>query len=569
MKEFNSLNKSPASGRGVFPLMLLIAIVLHGILLVLPIAADSEKSKASKEEQKKNQVPLPPSPLPQSTPQLSENLSASKPNQVAQRTSRQQQLAPQLSTNRTTSTPNRATQQIPLQQDLTSQLFSNRTIPTLDRGYPSTFLQPQATPQLSNNQIASSFTNPTVPQASQQTPFQPASTRSQPITSAVSQWRQESNTQSSSLSNPQNQPTTTTSSQEQKPASSTSPASQEQNQLTTSPASQEPNQPTTSSSSQEPNQPTTSPSSQEQNQPASSTSSQEQNQPATSPASQEQNQPASSTSSQEQKQSNSSAHQKSALTSLETFFRGFPYYLGSWITSGGVLKPKFNDSVYIYHTEDNLKEVATNFERQLQEQGFTITTKTDEDAFRVYQVSRGDKTRFLHLVAHDKKTAIFLDSESHNLDNLKNDRIGNRETALVKFYENFKEKITDNQDLQLQKLKQSDLDSFPQPEALQKVNKETGDLELGKLLDKILLDRLEAITSPSQPISPEKLASTVSSELSKGEEGFKFEQVGTYGGGNLYEVTKGDFKIYMILVSTQNGEVPRTGILLSRNDPRE
>ncbi|HAG79712.1 MAG TPA: hypothetical protein DCL61_00780 [Cyanobacteria bacterium UBA12227] len=377
-------------------------------------------------------------------------------------------------------------------------------------------------------------------------------------------------------SSPSQQPTSQISSNQTNATSDKEELSEQKSdpKLATNQTTAKPNitKTTNESSSQKPSTSTRQPSStssvsqSEPNSNPESSSNPPQNQTSASiPTFSQQQTPDVSSSIPEPQQPLDTSQQKPGLTSMGNFIRGFPYYLGSWLTSGGILNPKFNDSTYIYYTIDELQDVARNFEKQLKDKGFTIITKTEQDNFKVYQVSKGEPIQFLHLIYKDGKTAIFVDNKIHSLEELQIKETPKKSDFISDFYDAFKQKIRDNQDLQLKKIRPSDFDQLSQSETLQKLNRQTDNVE--QIIETLLLDRLEVITSPSQPISPEQLASRISSELSKGEDKFKIEKVGTYGDGELYEIKKDDLKIYMILVSTNAGEVSRTAILLSQNDP--
>ncbi len=486
--------------------MLLIALALHGVFLLLPIGGGTKTPESSEEEEKPVQVQ--PSPSAQLNPQLSNDPTALGLNgQLPSRPN----LTPQLSNNQILS---RTDSQRLLQQKLAAQLADTNNL--LDSGRKTV--------------VRSNASQPNRQTRSQSTSSRRQSTPHRQGTSAVDRWRQQSARQQAAAEPPSNR------SQEQRPATAQSATNQSQQQRPSGVS-------TFSNQSQNPTPPPP---------PAQAQPSE------TARASREQQPP------------QTSLQQKPALISPGTFFRDFPYYLGSLMTSGGILQPKFNDSKYIYHTSDSLKDVAEHFEKQLKDKGFTLEATTNEDNFKVYKVSRDNTSQFLHLVSQDEKTAIFLDSESQSLDELKNqEKTEDAQPELVKFYDTFKQKVINNPELQLQKLEQSDLERFPEADALRNINEKTDNVELDRFLEKLLLDRLEVITSPAKPIPLEQLTSTISSELTNGEDMFKVEQVGTYGGGNLYEVTKDDnFKIYMILVSTQDKKIPRTGIILSKDDPR-
>jgi hypothetical protein len=458
MKPFDSYKNSSTAGRSFFVPMLLVAIALHGIFLLIPIAGDTDSPEVLEDEEEETQAESQPFASPQLTPSLpEEGEEAVEPEQPTAA----RNLAPQ-QTERLQATAEAA------------------------RGYYADSARTYySAPGYSSQQTAPQ------PQQTAPQPQQRATRQSPP--SPAPETSQAASAPASPAPSPEEERTVPTFSQEQS------------SDVASAPSTSQPPEP--------------------------------------SP----------------QPQSNS--------TTSETFLQNFPYYLGSLINSGGVLKPKFNEFNYIYYTGDNLKEVADSFKKQLENRDFSVTTETDEENFKVYEVKKGDVTRFLHLISQGGKTAIFLDSEARSLEELEREEAGEEQPAIVQFYDMFKQKIRENEELSLQELQPSDLDRFPESDTLRKVNAEPDELELE--VDKLLLDRLEAITSPSQPMSPEELASTIETQLSEGEEEFQLEEVGDYGGGKLYEVTRDEFKVYLILVSTEGEEASRTGMLLSKTDPRQ
>ncbi|MCP2729947.1 hypothetical protein [Limnofasciculus baicalensis] len=277
--------------------------------------------------------------------------------------------------------------------------------------------------------------------------------------------------------------------------------------------------------------------------------------------------------------------QPTVSTTLNNFSKGFPFYFGSLLTSGGIIKTEFDNQqkpAYIYHTTDELDKVATEFKKELEAKGFTIKEETKESNFQVYRATKDGKDQFIHFVNKDKKTAIFMDDNIYKLDEIENKSPENKPSIVVDFYEAFKKNIRNNSDLQLEKIKTSDIDLLRKNEALKNLSKTTEEVEI----EQLLLDRLQVTTSLTKPLDLKQTAETITTELNKGDKPFTFTKVDGYGGDNLalYEVKQGELKIYMILtsipeiekVSTQADKVesqpdklPRTAILFTKKDPRQ
>ncbi|MGF1480952.1 MAG: hypothetical protein ACFB4I_15945 [Cyanophyceae cyanobacterium] len=248
-------------------------------------------------------------------------------------------------------------------------------------------------------------------------------------------------------------------------------------------------------------------------------------------------------------------------TSSSIFTQSFPYYPGSWLTSGGILKPEFKDADYVYYTTDSLEQVATNFESQLTDRAFTETVETDRENFKVYRVSKNGVTQYLHLLEEDGKTAIFLGSDPRNLSEIaketQNDTVVESSwLTRLKFYFTFKEQIQNNTELPLQPLDFSEAEA-PWLKNLQEVDEK----------NKFLMKNLKAIATPAQTLRPEQLAGTIGQQLNKAGD-FELEKVDDYRDGALYEIVNGEFQVYMLLVPTQEEEDRRIAIVFSEEDPR-
>ncbi len=69
------------------------------------------------------------------------------------------------------------------------------------------------------------------------------------------------------------------------------------------------------------------------------------------------------------------------------------------------------------------------------------------------------------------------------------------------------------------------------------------------------------------PLTPQDITSSLETQLSSQK--FGFNKIGNYGGVPLYEVTKGDFKRYLIFVPGKDEQGELTAIVVSKDYPRE
>ena len=241
-----------------------------------------------------------------------------------------------------------------------------------------------------------------------------------------------------------------------------------------------------------------------------------------------------------------------ASHSSKTFSQSFPYYLGSFLASGGLLKSQFDRSDYVYHTTDNLEKVADHFESQLAKRGFTQTLETEQENLKVYQVSKKGETQFLHLFSEDGKTAILLSPEAQKQEELKSNNQEAKSAWLtkLKFYFAFKD-IKTNPELGLEDLN-SDFEGDSQLKEFKNIERQ----------NKFLFRKLKAIAPAN--LSPDQLATKINRQLTTGENAFNLEKVAPYAGGDLYKITQADFEAYIVFVPMEK----RTAILFSETAPR-
>ena len=78
--------------------------------------------------------------------------------------------------------------------------------------------------------------------------------------------------------------------------------------------------------------------------------------------------------------------------------------------------------------------------------------------------------------------------------------------------------------------------------------------------------RFEFLKKAVLPLTPQEIFSALETQLSS--QNFRINKIGSYGGGPLYEVTKEDFKCYLILAPGTDEQGSITAIVVSQDDPR-
>jgi hypothetical protein len=78
--------------------------------------------------------------------------------------------------------------------------------------------------------------------------------------------------------------------------------------------------------------------------------------------------------------------------------------------------------------------------------------------------------------------------------------------------------------------------------------------------------RFNFLQKAVSPLTTQNIISALEKQLNKLE--FHFAKIDTYGGGPVYEVTKGDFKRYLIFAPGKNEQGNITAIIVSQDYPR-
>jgi hypothetical protein len=78
--------------------------------------------------------------------------------------------------------------------------------------------------------------------------------------------------------------------------------------------------------------------------------------------------------------------------------------------------------------------------------------------------------------------------------------------------------------------------------------------------------RFSFLQKAMTPLTTQDISSALEAQLKSLE--FSFDKKGTYGGGPFYEVTKGDFKRYVILAPGKDEQGTLTAVIVSQDYPR-
>ncbi|HEY9833000.1 MAG TPA: hypothetical protein V6D26_20780 [Stenomitos sp.] len=238
------------------------------------------------------------------------------------------------------------------------------------------------------------------------------------------------------------------------------------------------------------------------------------------------------------------------------FFATFPRYPGAEKGSGGVLRPDFENATYIFHTDNNLENVAAKFEKELlPTENFTRPKLIhNEDDFKTYEVSNstGTETNYLHLIFKYNKTAIYLEKQNYTLAQLINEQTEERKNQLLGGYivaviEGIKPQYKlDNF---------NPANDFDRLDEKDKFKAQKFDLKHAKK------------TTGDNPVSEEKLISSLETQLKL----LNFDSLspeGKYGTSTVYKAKQGTSETYLVLAPAKDEQgKPITVIILSEEKP--
>lgn len=215
-------------------------------------------------------------------------------------------------------------------------------------------------------------------------------------------------------------------------------------------------------------------------------------------------------------------------------FGDFPQYINSQPGIGLFTAPIDQSS---QQTQDSVTTVSQYFERELKAREYKITIVKNEANSKVFELKKGNTTKFLHLITHNSRTVIVLASEILNPANI-NDvaKASPEEEAFIEILNKIEYETIDQPELYL-----SNPGLFYAKFGADK----DGFLEMEQKSNTIGTIRL----IPNQ--LPEQVFDTVFAPTLK-TSNFEINPQKEYGGGMVYEVKQGDFVTYLNLVPTSD-----------------
>ncbi|MBD2578012.1 hypothetical protein [Oscillatoria sp. FACHB-1406] len=235
---------------------------------------------------------------------------------------------------------------------------------------------------------------------------------------------------------------------------------------------------------------------------------------------------------------------------LEEFFRKFPQYPGASAGSGEILRSEFDQSGYIYNVGEGVDGVGTKFEQLLAAAQFKVVPGTAAADFKVYSVTLGPITQYLHLIGGSGKTAMVILPNSYSLEQLKTAQTDEMDPDTTAF-----ETITRQFGSEYGERLRS-----PDPGQL---------VQAGSFAD---LNRFDVRSMTAAAfLSPPAQSEIINYFAQKlGADGFAFSPAGSYGGGPSYQVTRGKLSRCVIFaptnIPTGDGSAG-TAVILSASCP--
>ncbi|MBA2747675.1 MAG: hypothetical protein H0U45_02785, partial [Tatlockia sp.] len=220
--------------------------------------------------------------------------------------------------------------------------------------------------------------------------------------------------------------------------------------------------------------------------------------------------------------------------SLNDPFSDFPKYINSQPGLGLFTAPIDQSS---QQTQDSVTTVSQYFERELKAREYKITIAKNEANAKVFELKKGNTTKFLNLITHNSKTVIVLASEILNPENI-NDvaKASPEEEAFISILNKIEFETIDQPELYL-----SEPGLFYTKFGADK----DGFLEMEQKSNTISTIRL----IPNQ--LPEQVFNTIFAPTLK-TSNFEINPQKKYGGGMVYEVKQGNFVTYLNLVPTSD-----------------
>ncbi len=214
-------------------------------------------------------------------------------------------------------------------------------------------------------------------------------------------------------------------------------------------------------------------------------------------------------------------------------FIDFPKYINSQPGSLGLFKAQLDQTSQ--QTQDEISAVSQYFERELKGREYKVTFAKNEADTKVFEVTKGNTTKFLNLINHNGGTVIALASEILNPENINAVvKVSPEEEAFISILDKINFENIEQPDLYL-----TDPSLFYAKFGAGK----DGFYEVEQKSNTVGTIRL----IPNQ--LPEQVFRTIFAPTLKSG-GFEVNLQGQYGGGKVYEVKQGTFITYLNLLPT-------------------
>lgn len=220
---------------------------------------------------------------------------------------------------------------------------------------------------------------------------------------------------------------------------------------------------------------------------------------------------------------------------LNDLFGDFPKYVNSKPGSLGLFTDRIDQSSQ--QTQDSITAVAQYFERELKLREYKINLTKNEANAKVFEVKKGNTTKFLNLITHSNGTVIVLASEILNPENINNvAKASPEEEKFIGILDRIEFETIDQPESYL-----TDPGLFYAKFGADK----DGFYEVEQKSNTVGTIRL----IPNQV--PEQVFDTAFAPTLKNS-GFEVSLQTEYGGGKVYEVKLGSFVTYLNLVPTSD-----------------
>ncbi|MBW4510836.1 MAG: hypothetical protein KME64_30625 [Scytonematopsis contorta HA4267-MV1] len=171
-------------------------------------------------------------------------------------------------------------------------------------------------------------------------------------------------------------------------------------------------------------------------------------------------------------------------------------------------------------TEDKLDEVVAFFEKELPDAGYDIKKLTNESDAKVYQISKGGQTQYLHLFEQSGKGTVIIFSDKQI--ERKSQTNVSKDVPEENTFDNTLKAI--NEELAL-----TENTNFTEPDKFT-----------------TSVPGFKKVLGTAEGKTPDELAQLVNKKLEA--QGFKVSQVNTYSNGPVFQVKKGAFTQFINFV---------------------